>query len=81
MSICKLKENPEKLKFISTLFLVAGFPLLVVGNLWPRLPFLASLTPDRNDFLHGFVIGLASTLVVGGAALITYVAAIRAKKA
>jgi hypothetical protein len=80
MSICKLKDSPEKLKPLATLSLAVGLILLIAGNLWSRLHFLPNLSTEWNDFLHGFVIGLASTLVVGGAALTVYVAAIRAKK-
>jgi hypothetical protein len=66
---CKLKDTPEKLLPLSTLSIVAGLILIGISLVWTRLSLFASLGQNRNDFLHGFTIGLGITLAIGGAVL------------
>lgn len=62
-----LKESSARIVSIAMLFTSVGLVLLVFGILWPKLPFLATLVaPDWNDFVHGFVIGVALALEIGG---------------
>lgn len=82
MLLCrKLKDTPEKLLPLSTLFIVTGLILIGISLLWTRLSLFASLTPDRNDFLHGFTIGIAITLTIGGSVLYAIAKARCARKA
>jgi hypothetical protein len=53
--------------------------LIVLGVLWPKLPFLANLWPTWNDFLHGFVFGFAITLEIAGLVINTTAAANKRK--
>jgi len=55
----KLQKSPEKMVPIGIMLLTTGLMLLVIGILWPQSPFLSHLAPDWNDFLRGFLFGIA----------------------
>ncbi len=61
------------------LLVTVGLVLIVLGVLWPKLPFLANLWPTWNDFLHGFVFGFAITLEIAGLVINTTAAANKRK--
>ena len=66
MLLKKLKESPEKTVAFGMLLISVGLMLIVLGVLWPKLPFLANLWPTWNDFMRGFVFGFAITLEIAG---------------
>ncbi len=66
MLLKKLQKSPEKMVPVGMMLITAGLMLIVFGVLWPRIPFLAHLWPDGNDFLRGFVFGIAIALEITG---------------
>ena len=66
MFLKKLHESPEKAVAFGMSLVVAGLMLIILGVLWPRIPYLAQLWPTRNDFLHGFIFGFAISLEIAG---------------
>jgi hypothetical protein len=69
MLLKKLKESPEKMVSFGLSLICIGLLLIVLGVLWPKLPFLANLWPAWNDFMRGFVFGFAITLEIAGVAI------------
>jgi hypothetical protein len=53
--------------------------MIVLGVLWPRIPFLEQLWPAWNDFLHGFVFGVAIVFEIAGVVINTTTAANKRK--
>jgi hypothetical protein len=51
------------------MFVTLGLMILLIGTVWPKLPFLAHLWPNWNDFLRGFLFGIAITLEIAGVAI------------
>jgi hypothetical protein len=66
MFLKKLHESPQKAVATGMMFVVVGLMLIVLGVLWPRFPFLAQLWPAWNDFLRGFVFGVAIVFEIAG---------------
>jgi hypothetical protein len=69
MLLKKLYESPEKAVAAGMMFVAVGLVLIVLGVLWPKLAFLANLWPAWNDFLRGFVFGVAIVFEVAGVAI------------
>jgi hypothetical protein len=80
MLLKKLKESPEKLVPLGMLLVTVGLMLIVLGVLWPKLPFLANLWPTWNDFLRGFIFGFAITLEIAGLVINVTAASNKQKK-
>ncbi|MGD0522343.1 MAG: hypothetical protein ABSA48_13885 [Terracidiphilus sp.] len=66
MFLNKLQKSPEKAVAVGMMFVVVGLMMIILGVCWPRIPFLAHLWPDGNDFLRGFVFGFALVLEIAG---------------
>ncbi|MDR3751918.1 MAG: hypothetical protein P4K94_10575 [Terracidiphilus sp.] len=62
MLLKKLQKYPEKMVPVGMTLLTTGLMMLVIGIFWPQSPFLAHLAPDWNDFLRGFLFGIAIVL-------------------
>jgi len=62
MLLNKLQKSPEKMVPVGVMLLTTGLMILVIGIFWPQSPFLAHLEPDWNDFLRGFLFGIAIVL-------------------
>jgi hypothetical protein len=69
MILNNLKKDPAKMVSVGMAFVVVGLMILVIAINWPRLPFLAYLWPDKNDFLRGFAYGIAIVLEISGVAI------------
>ena len=71
MLLKKLKESPEKMVSFGMMLIVVGLMLIVLGVLWPRIPVVAQLWPIWNDFLRGFVFGVAIVFEIAGVVINT----------
>jgi uncharacterized protein involved in cysteine biosynthesis len=80
MLLKKLKESPEKMVPFGMTLVTVGLMMIVFGVCWPRIPFLAHLWPDWNDFLRSFVFGIAIALEITGV-VINATAAVNKRKA
>jgi hypothetical protein len=79
MLLKKLHESPQKAVAFGMSLVVIGLMLIVLGVLWPRISFLAQLWPAWNDFLHGFVFGVAIVFEIAGVVINTTAAANKRK--
>ncbi|MGA3262682.1 MAG: hypothetical protein ABSC47_01400 [Terracidiphilus sp.] len=66
MLLNKLQESPAKAVSVGMICVTAGLMMIIIGACWPRIPFLAHIWPDWNDFLRGFVFGIAIALEITG---------------
>ena len=70
MILRNLLESPAKAVPIAMMFTTVGLMLIALGEVWPKIAFLAALAwPVSNDFLRGFVLGFAIVLEIAGVAL------------
>lgn len=76
----KLRESPDKVVAFGLTLVVIGLMMVVIGANWQRIPYLAHLWPAWNDFLHGFIIGIAITLEIAGVVINAIAAANRRKR-
>jgi hypothetical protein len=78
MILRKLQNAPEKSIPVAMMFIAVGMMIIVVATVWhtPILP--ASRGTDWNDFLRGFMLGLAIVFEIFG--LVLALNAARAKK-
>jgi MFS superfamily sulfate permease-like transporter len=79
MLLKKLHDSPEKALRVGLMLVVFGLMMIVLGVLWPRIPFLEQLWPAWNDFLHGFVFGVAIVFEIAGVVINTTTAANKRK--
>ena len=71
-----LQNQPRRAVPVAVTLIVTGLSILFIYFAWPRLsPSLPHTGTNWNDFLHGFLLGIAIALEAGG--LIVGIAAIR----
>ena len=78
MILSKLQGPPAKTVPVGMLFVAVGMMFLVLGISWQKLPALAQLWPDQNDFLRGFCFGFA--IVMEATGLVINVAAAKSRQ-
>ena len=60
--------------------IVVGLSILMIGIAWPRFsPSVPHIGTDWNDFAHGFLIGLAIAMEIGGVIIAASAAAKKRK--
>lgn len=75
MNLNKLRNSPEKLIPIAMALIVVGLSSLVIAIVWPRVvPPIPHIGANWNDFVCGFMYGLAIALEIGGLVLATLAA-------
>jgi hypothetical protein len=67
MTLLNLQNASEKSVPLAMTLIVVGLSILMIGLAWPRFsPSVPHIGTDWNDFAHGFLIGLAIAMEVGG---------------
>ena len=67
MTLLNLQNAPEKSISLAMTLIVVGLSILMIGIAWPRFsPSVPHIGTDWNDFAHGFLIGLAIAMEIGG---------------
>jgi hypothetical protein len=80
MILRNLQNSPEKSIPVAMTLIVVGLSILMIGIAWPRFsPPVPHMGTDWNDFAHGFLIGLAIALEIGGVVLAISAAAKKRK--
>jgi hypothetical protein len=80
MILRNLQNSPEKSIPLAMTLIVVGLSILMIGIAWPRLsPPVPHIGTDWNDFAHGFLIGLAIAMEVGGVVIAASAAAKKRK--
>jgi hypothetical protein len=82
MILRRLQISPEKMIPVAMALIAVGLSLLTIGIAWPR--FSLSLThagTDWNDFIRGFIFGIAIVLEIAGVAIAAKAAAAKKRNA
>jgi len=80
MTLLNLQNAPEKSISLAMTLIVVGLSILMIGIAWPRFsPSVPHIGTDWNDFAHGFLIGLASAMEIGGVIIAASAAAKKRK--
>ena len=80
MTLLNLQNAPEKSIPLAMTLIVVGLSILMIGIAWPRFsPSVPHIGTDWNDFAHGFLIGLASAMEIGGVIIAASAAAKKRK--
>jgi hypothetical protein len=80
MILRNLQKSPERMIPVAMALIVVGLSILMIGIAWPRLsPPVPHIGTDWNDFAHGFLIGLAIAMEIGGVVIAASAAAKKGK--
>jgi len=80
MTLLNLQNAPEKSIPLAMTLIVVGLSILMFGIAWPRFsPSVPHIGTDWNDFAHGFLIGLAIAMEIGGVIIASSAAAKKRK--
>ena len=80
MTLLNPQNAPEKSIPLAMTLVVVGLSILMIGIAWPRFsPSVPHIGTDWNDFAHGFLIGLASAMEIGGVIIAASAAAKKRK--
>ena len=80
MTLLNLQNAPEKSIPLAMTLIVVGLSILMIGIAWPRFsPSAPHIGTDWNDFAHGFLIGLAIAMEIGGVIIAASAAAKKRK--
>jgi len=80
MTLLNLQNAPEKSISLAMTLIVVGLSILMIGIAWPRFsPSVPHIGTDWNDFAHGFLIGLAIAMEIGGVIIAASAAAKKRK--
>ena len=80
MTLLNLQNAPEKSIPLAMTLIVVGLSILMIGGAWPRFsPSVPHIGTDWNDFAHGFLIGLAIAMEIGGVIIASSAAAKKRK--
>jgi len=80
MTLLNLQNAPEKSIPLAMTLIVVGLSILMIGIAWPRFsPSVPHIGTDWNDFAHGFLIGLAYAMEIGGVIIAASAAAKKRK--
>jgi len=80
MTLLNLQNAPEKSIPLAMTLIVVGLSILMIGIAWPRFsPSVPHIGTDWNDFAHGFLIGLAIAMEIGGVIIAASAAAKKRK--
>ena len=80
MTLLNLQNAPEKSIPLAMTLIVVGLSILMIGIAWPRFsPSVPHIGTDWNDFAHGFLIGLAIAMEIGGVIIASSAAAKKRK--
>jgi TRAP-type C4-dicarboxylate transport system permease small subunit len=70
MLLRNLQRQPKRAIPIAITLIVTGLSILLIYFAWPTFsPSLPHIGTNWNDFFHGFLLGLAIALEVGGAVI------------
>jgi MFS superfamily sulfate permease-like transporter len=82
MILRKLQISPEKMIPIAMALIVVGLSMTVIGTGWSRIsPSAPHADTDWNDFIRGFIFGIAIVLEIAGVAIATRAAAAKRRNA
>ena len=80
MTLLNLQNASEKSVPLAMTLIVVGLSILMIGLAWPRFsPSVPHIGTDWNDFAHGFLIGLAIAMEIGGVIIAASAAAKKRK--
>jgi len=80
MTLLNLQNASEKSVPLAMTLIVVGLSILMIGLAWLRFsPSVPHIGTDWNDFAHGFLIGLASAMEIGGVIIAASAAAKKRK--